>query len=72
MAGVPEIVKDGVTGYMTEPGDCGQLAEKITLLASDKDAYGRMRISCRELMENSFDKRRQFDDFLRYFEQIVR
>ena len=72
MAGVPEIVKDGVTGYMTEPGDCGQLAEKITLLASDKDAYGRMRISCRELMENSFDKQRQFDDFLRYFEQIVK
>jgi glycosyltransferase involved in cell wall biosynthesis len=71
MAGVPEIVKEGVTGYMTEPGDVDQLAEKIALLASDKDAYGKMRVNCRQLMEGSFDKRRQFDDFLRYFERII-
>ncbi len=71
MAGVPEIVKEGLTGYMTKPGDIDQLAEKITLLASDKEAYGKMRISCRELMESSFDKRRQYDDFLRYFKRII-
>ena len=71
MAGVPEIVKDGVTGYMTEPGNVDQLAEKIALLASDKDVYSKMRVNCRKLMEDSFDKQRQFDDFLRYFERII-
>ena len=71
MAGVPEIVKDGVTGYMAEPGDVDQLAEKIALLASDKDAYTKMQANCRKLMEDRFDKRRQFNDFLRYFERII-
>jgi glycosyltransferase involved in cell wall biosynthesis len=36
IGGVPEVVEDGVTGFLVEPGDVGQLGERISqLLAND-------------------------------------
>ena len=35
LTGIPELVEDGVTGYLSEPGDDRQLAEKIDLVMTD-------------------------------------
>lgn len=70
MAGVPEIVNDGETGYMVEPGKSDQLAEAISKLWSDQDAYRKMSHQGRELMESQFDKEVQFKVFLDYFLKI--
>jgi glycosyltransferase involved in cell wall biosynthesis len=35
--GVPEIVKNGATGLLTERGDSGELAEAITRLVDNDD-----------------------------------
>lgn len=70
MAGVPEIVKDGETGYMVEPGDSAQLAQAISRLWSDQAAYQKMSEQGRELMEKKFDKEVQFKEFLEYFQRI--
>jgi len=71
MAGVPEIVKDGKTGYTVEPGKSDKLAEAILKLWSDKEVYKKMCKNGRELMEASFDKNIQFIKFLEYFYQIT-
>jgi len=71
MAGVPEIVKNGKTGYMVEPGKSGQLAEAISKLWSDKTAYKKISRNGRKLMEESFDKEVQFSKFLEYFHRIT-
>jgi glycosyltransferase involved in cell wall biosynthesis len=71
MAGVPEIVKDGETGYMVEPGDIDQLAGAINRIWSNHETYQRMRENGRKLMEQSFDKIVQFDQFLSYFKKIT-
>lgn len=71
MAGVPEIVKNGKTGYMVEPGKSGQLAEAISRLWSDRDAYKIISENGRKLMEQSFDKEVQFAEFLEYFHRIT-
>ena len=70
MAGVPEIVKDGETGYMVEPGKSEQLAKAILKLWSDQSAYEQMSEKGRKLMENKFDKEVQFKKFLDYFQRI--
>ena len=70
MAGVPEIVKNGETGFMVEPGKSNQLAEAIHKLWSDQDAYKKMSEKGRELMESKFDKVVQFKQFLEYFHRI--
>ena len=70
MAGVPEIVKDGETGYMVEPGKSDQLATAIRKLWSDQDTYEKMSENGRTLMESKFDKEVQFKKFLEYFQRI--
>ena len=70
MAGVPEIIKEGETGYMVEPGNSDQLAEAIHKLWSDQKAYTDMSENGRKLMENEFDKEVQFRKFLEYFNRI--
>lgn len=70
MAGVPEIVENGKTGYMVEPGDSRQLAEAIIKLWSDKVAFAKMCENGRKLMLEKFDKQTQFDSFLSYFYKI--
>ncbi len=71
MAGVPEIVEQGKTGYMVEPGDIDELADAIVTLANNKADYEKMRQNCRDLMVQNFDKQKQFDCFLDYFKKIL-
>lgn len=70
MAGVPEIVKDGKTGYMVEPGKSDQLVEAVSKLWSDQAAYKRISENGRKLIEEDFDKDVQFAKFLEYFHRI--
>ncbi len=71
MAGVPEIIKDGKTGYMVEPGKSGQLADAISKLWSDRTVYKKIGRNGRKLMEESFNKEAQFAEFLKYFHRIT-
>ncbi|RLD09275.1 MAG: hypothetical protein DRI44_08840 [Chlamydiae bacterium] len=71
LAGVPEIVKNGETGFMVTPGDIDELSESVIKLWSDKDTYNIMAKNARKLMENKFDKKRQFGEFLNYFKQLT-
>ena len=71
LGGVPEIVIDGKTGFMVEPGNEEQLAEAIQKLWSDPISYMKMRNNARQLMTEKFDKERQFDQFLKYFRSLL-
>lgn len=67
MAGVPEVVIDGETGWMTEPGDVHGLADAVVRLWKDPAACRAMGSAGRKLMEDQFDKVHQFDAFLDHF-----
>ncbi len=71
MAGVPEVVIDGATGWMTEPGDVHGLADAVVRLWEDPAACREMGSEGRRLMEEKFDKVHQFDAFLDHFEMIT-
>jgi glycosyltransferase involved in cell wall biosynthesis len=71
LGGVSEIVINGETGYMVEPGDSEQLADAILKLWSDQAAYLQMSKNTRQLMEEKFDKETQFKQFLEYFEACI-
>lgn len=68
LGGVPEIVVDGETGYQVDIEDSEQLANAVQKLWSDQKAYMRMSKNARALMEQHFDKQRQFKRFLEAFE----
>ena len=67
LAGTPEVVHDGTTGLLVEPGDTSDLAGAIEQLGVDPDACRRLGDAGRELMTRSFDKKHQFDAFLDHF-----
>ena len=67
LAGTPEVVHDGVTGLLVEPGDVDGLADAIARLGTDRDTCRRMGDAGRTLMTDRFDKQRQFDAFLEHF-----
>ncbi len=71
MAGIPEIVFNGKTGYMVEPGDVDQLCDAITTLWSDRAACRRMGSEARNLMKTSFDKKKQFEEFRRFSHRVA-
>ena len=71
LAGVPEVVQDGVTGLMVEPGSVEDLASAIQTLGSNPEACHSMGSAGRQLMNDHFDKQQQFDAFLDHFERLI-
>ena len=67
IGGVSEIVIDGDTGYMVEPGNKTALAEAIQKGWSSHDHYLIMKGKARKLIANQFDKATQFDRFISHF-----
>ncbi|MEW5954378.1 MAG: glycosyltransferase family 4 protein [Bacillota bacterium] len=54
VASLPELVEDGVTGFLVSPNSPGEIAEKISLLAGNPDLAGQMGKKAREFVENNF------------------
>jgi len=70
MAGIPEIIVEGQTGCMVTPGKSKELAFAVHKLWEDKSLWQKMGENSRTLMEEKFDKKRQFSIFLEYFKSI--
>lgn len=52
---IPELVKDGVNGLIIKPGDVKAIADRIIMLAKDRDLRKRMGDINRELMRQKYD-----------------
>jgi glycosyltransferase involved in cell wall biosynthesis len=52
--GIPEMVVDGETGYLVEPGDLRGLAEAVTRLASDDELRNRLGEAAAERARTKF------------------
>lgn len=59
IAGVGELVEDGVSGYLVPPGDPGSLAECIRRLLEDPALRSRFGAAGRARVEKEFDVRRE-------------
>lgn len=71
IAGIPEIISDGDTGYMAEAGNIDNLSKNILKMWSNKERYQKMKINSRILMEARFNKKKQFEKFLDFFRNIT-
>lgn len=72
IGGIPELVKDGETGYTFEPGNVIDLRNKILMLADDPGKirdYGR---TARRLIETEFDSEKHYTKLMRVYENVLR
>lgn len=56
LSGIPEIVLDGVNGFLTEPGDAAAIARAVETLANDPDLRRRFGEAGRCKVEAEFDE----------------
>jgi glycosyltransferase involved in cell wall biosynthesis len=55
VGGIPEMVEDGVTGYLFDPGDDAALAERLLALVESATLRQRMSSAARSHAERHFD-----------------
>jgi len=67
--GIPELMKDGETGFLVENGDHKEWIEKIILLLNDKDLAQKFGENGRKFVENGFSWERMAKSFVEIFEK---
>ena len=55
IGGLPEVVQDGVTGFLVPPRDVIAIAQKIELLTSDEELRRRMGKAGREFVKKNYE-----------------
>lgn len=71
VGGIPEVVTDGVNGYLVAPGDAAALAERIVCLAHSP-ARQAMGAEGRRLVRAEFSTAAQAAAYQRRFEEVLR
>jgi glycosyltransferase involved in cell wall biosynthesis len=71
LGGVPELVIEGETGYLVQPGDHIALSVAIKKLWSDQEMYQKMKLNARNLITQKFNKAIQFDRFKDHFFHLI-
>ncbi|WP_374686567.1 glycosyltransferase family 4 protein [Promineifilum sp.] len=71
IGGIPEQVRDGWNGLLFEPGDAGQLAEKIDHLLNRRDLAVQMGRNGREQVERLNGPAAHYDQTMTVYEQLV-
>ncbi len=57
--GPSEIIEEGVTGFLVDPGDAGGMARQILMLLDDPPQRERMGLAGRERAQRLYNSRRQ-------------
>jgi glycosyltransferase involved in cell wall biosynthesis len=64
VGGIPELIRDGVTGFLVERGDAAAIAEKISLLLDSPILRAKMGLEGLHDAEKRFDLRRNVSRLL--------
>ncbi|MDJ1420755.1 MAG: glycosyltransferase family 4 protein [Candidatus Methanoperedens sp.] len=68
--GVPEIIRDGETGFLVEPDNAGQLADRLILLLEDENLMRKMGETGRRRVEELFTWESVIEKMTREFENM--
>jgi glycosyltransferase involved in cell wall biosynthesis len=68
--GVPEVVEDGYNGFLVEPGDVDNLADKINTLIRRRDLCSQMGIHSLEIVRNKLCVQRYIDQLVGIYEGL--
>lgn len=72
VGGNPEVVVDGITGYLVPPRDPGEMAERIVALLRDPALRDRMGRQARQRYEAEFSLDRTARAYTKLFERLIR
>ncbi|WP_291426502.1 N-acetyl-alpha-D-glucosaminyl L-malate synthase BshA [Deinococcus sp.] len=70
--GIPEVVEQGVTGFMSDVGDVDDMADKALRILRDRDVYLRMGQAARQTAMTRFHPRLIVPRYLAAYEETLR
>lgn len=68
---VPDLIEEGVTGYMLPPGDLERLADRLTFLLKNRDIAGHMGQTCRKIIVEGYTLEKMVSRTEDLFEQLL-
>ena len=71
VGGVPDVVRDGVDGFLVEPGDTAGAADRLAQLAADPELRARLGESGRMRMLVRYSVSRLVDDVDRLYRSLL-
>lgn len=72
VGGTPEVIDDGVNGFLVPPGDPAALAQRISELLNDDNLRRAMGERGRRRVRKEFTFAQQADAYVRLFEKLVK
>lgn len=72
LGGIPEVVDDGVNGYLVEPKDSKALADAIIKVIVDKDMAAEMGIKGRQKVEEKFSNKAMLMNVMNIYEELAK
>ena len=70
-SGIPELIEDGVSGFLVDERDVEGMAAAMTKLASAPESWRAITDAARNTVETEFDRRRETEKLLSLFEQAL-
>lgn len=72
IGGIPEIIREGETGYTFAPADADDLADTIRrALALDVDGYHALRRAARRFAEAHFNEKTYYRELMAFYEELI-
>lgn len=74
IGGIPELVGEGETGFLCEPGDARSLSDAVlrgTALCGDADAYEGMQRRCRAFVLSNCDQSKYVQELVGLYKELI-
>src|SRR5580765_6667442 len=71
VGGVPDVVRDGVDGFLVEPGDVEAAADRLAALARDPELRERLGTAARKDIRERYSVARLVDDVDRLYRSLL-
>ena len=71
-SGIPELVKDGISGFLVPERDVDALAQKLGYLIENPDKWAEMGLAGREYVENFYDINKLNDQLVDTYQNLLK
>lgn len=71
VGGIPDVIEDGVNGFLVKPKNPEAIAQKIILLAENRDIARKMGDESRRTVEAKFDIRKRIDKIIELYHKVT-
>lgn len=70
--GIPELVKDGISGFLVPERDADAIAEKLSYLIEHPEIWEQMGLAGRAYVEAHYDTNKLNDELVEIYQQVLK